>query len=252
MNKTNSLAEPYDWLFQQATAKTLNQAVQELVWLSGTAIYNHWFQLECRGLENLPQDRGYIMAANHTSHLDGSAIIAACGQHLNQVYSLAAQDYFFDRPVKSWLCRNWLNMIPFNRRGQFLDCLPTCQEVIARQQAILFFPEGTRSETGQLQPLKLGLGILVMKLKVPVVPVHIQGTYRALPKGKVFPKKYPIRVSFGSPLEFKHYLTIDNVSDDHQIYREIVSDVYVAIQKLKTINEMPAQHDEKVIIERSE
>ncbi|NJM27264.1 MAG: hypothetical protein HC856_01520 [Pseudanabaena sp. RU_4_16] len=81
-------------------------------------------------MENLPQDRGYIMVANHTSHLDGSAIIATRGQQLNQGYGLAAQDYFFDRPVKSWLCHNWLNMIPFNRRGQFLEpALQTSGEV---------------------------------------------------------------------------------------------------------------------------
>jgi 1-acyl-sn-glycerol-3-phosphate acyltransferase len=251
MNKTNSLADPYDWQLKQATSKILNQAVQELIWLSGTAIYSQWFQLECRGLENLPQEGGYIMAANHTSHLDSPAIIAACGQHLNRVYSLAAQDYFFDRPVKSWLCRNWLNMIPFKRRGNFLDCLPTCQEVIARQQSILFFPEGTRSKTGQLQPLKLGLGILVMKLKVPVVPVHVRGTYQALPKGKVFPKKYPIQVCFGSPLDFRHYLSTHDSINHHQIYRELVNHVYIAIQELKMISEMSVLHDEKVKIERN-
>jgi long-chain acyl-CoA synthetase len=90
----------------------MDRAIQELIWLTGTGIYQHWFELECRGQENLPQQGGYIIAANHTSHLDAPAIIAAHGQHLNFIYSLAAQDYFFDHPIKSWICHNWLNMIP--------------------------------------------------------------------------------------------------------------------------------------------
>ena len=127
----------------------INQAARELIWLGGKVIYQKWFNLKCCGRENLPQNQGYIIAANHTSHLDAPAIIAACGQHLNQVYSLAAQDYFFNNSVKSWLCQNWLNMIPFKRRGKFLDCLPACQEVIEQKKSILFFPEGTRSINGR-------------------------------------------------------------------------------------------------------
>ncbi|NES18230.1 MAG: 1-acyl-sn-glycerol-3-phosphate acyltransferase [Symploca sp. SIO3E6] len=232
INKSDLLAESPNLPIENVNPKLLHKAVQEVIWLSGTAIYKHWLQLECQGLEHLPQDRGYIIAANHNSHLDGPAVIAAQGQHISQVYSLAAKDYFFNHPTKAWLCQNFLNMIPFKRKGKFLDCVPTCQQVIAQKKSILLFPEGTRSVTGKLQPLKPGLGILVMKLHAPVVPAYIQGTYQALPKGKYFPKKYPIRVSFGPPLEFNHYWEQQDGVDNHQVYRAIVNDVSVGIQEL--------------------
>lgn len=211
------------------------RAIQELIWLTGTAIYQHWFELECRGQENLPQQGGYIIAANHTSHLDAPAIIAAHGQHLNFIYSLAAQDYFFDHPMKSWICHHWLNMIPFKRQGKFLDCLPACQEIIRQHKSILFFPEGTRSATGTLQPFKLGLGMLAVKLNVPIVPTLVQGTYRALPKGKYLPKRYPIRVTFGSPVKCDRYLLTHNLGNERQIYREIVNAVALEVQNLQQV-----------------
>lgn len=213
----------------------MNKIVRELIWLGGTAIYKHWFKLKYYGRENLPQNQGYIIVANHTSHLDAPAIIAAHGQHLDRFYSLAAQDYFFNHPVKSWFCHNWFNMIPFKRRGNFLDCLPACQEVIKQRKSILFFPEGTRSVTGTLQPLKLGIGILAIALDVPLVPAFVRGTYQALPKGKYLPKRYPIQVTFGSPLEFNH-LRLDGGKSDRanrQIYHTIADDVFFAIQKLQ-------------------
>lgn len=228
MSKNDLLARPIHGV---------REAIQALIWVSGTLIYKHWFQLNCQGLENLPQDRGYIIAANHTSHLDGPAIVAAQGQPLNHIYSLAAADYFFNHPSKGWICQNCLNMIPFQRRGKFLNCLPTCQDVIAHKKSILFFPEGTRSLTGELQPLKLGLGRLVLSLNAPIVPAYIRGTYQALPKGSYFPKRHPIHVSFGPPLEFTHYQTQRHkVGDHHQIYREIVNDVYIAIQELSNLS----------------
>lgn len=212
----------------------INQTVKQLIWLGGRVIYRQWFNLQSCGKENLPIDRGYILAANHTSHLDAPAIIAALEVHLERVYSLAAQDYFFNNSLKSWLCHNWLNMIPFKRRGKFLDCLPACQEVIRQNKPIIFFPEGTRSPDGRLQPLKLGIGILAMRLKAPIVPVYIQGAFEALPKGRHLPKKYAITVIFGSPIECDRYSS-DNSKSDRTIYQTMARDVYLALQKLKPI-----------------
>ncbi|MDZ8135447.1 MAG: lysophospholipid acyltransferase family protein [Nostoc sp. DedQUE04] len=205
---------------------------QNIIWISGKLLYQHWFQLKCQGLENIPQDRAYIIAANHVSHLDGPAVIAAQGKHFKNVYSLAAKDYFFNRPFKAWVCQNFFNMICFERKGNFLNSLRFCQKIVEQNKVILFFPEGTRSITGELQRLKLGLGLLVLHLNVPVIPVYIHGTYQALPKGRHFPKRHPIYVSFGLPLDFRHYQTKQNILDTRQIQQQIINDVYVAIAQL--------------------
>jgi 1-acyl-sn-glycerol-3-phosphate acyltransferase len=209
------------------------QLAQDIIWRGGRAIYKHYFQLHCQGLEHLPQDRGYLIVANHVSHLDGPAIIAAHSKHLKYVYSLAAKDYFFNRSWKSWFYRYFFNMIPFERKGKFLDCLKICQNAIAQRKYILFFPEGTRSVTGEIQLLKLGLGLLVTQLQVTVVPAYISGTYQALPKGSRFPKKHPIKISFGIPLEFSDYLYQVDKEDRNKIYKEITDQVASAMEDLK-------------------
>ncbi|MEM9483929.1 MAG: lysophospholipid acyltransferase family protein [Cyanobacteria bacterium P01_F01_bin.116] len=235
ITQVNILAKVQNVSFKNMVSRQLHRSVQDLIWLGGTVLYKGWFNLKCAGLEHLPQDRGYIIAANHISHLDGPAIVAAQGKHMSQVHSLAAKDYFFNSPVKSWFCQNFLNMIPFSRRGKFLDCLCLCQAALAQKKAILFFPEGTRSKTGSLQPLKLGLGKLVMTLKVPVVPTYIYGSYQALPKGTWRPKKHPIHIRFGAPLDFSRYWQQQSLTDNRQVYRAIVDDVSSSILNLKDL-----------------
>ena len=188
-------------------------------------------------MEHLPRDGGYIIAANHASHLDGPAAIAAQQIHLKRVHSLAAQDYFFDHPVKAWFCQYGLNMIPFRRRGSFHDCLPICQQLLAKQDILLVFPEGTRSPSGSLQPFKLGLGMLAIQLNARIVPAYIQGTYQALPKGTRIPHRYPIQVRFGPPIVPSTYEHQKSQLDARQLYREIVADVSSAIAALRDRSE---------------
>ena len=78
---------------------------------------------------------------------------------------------------------------------------------------------------------------------MPVVPAYVKGTYQALPKGNYLPKRYPIQVTFGSPLEFKHLRLDEGKSDLAEIrvaarktYKAIANDVFLAIQKLQTIS----------------
>ena len=211
----------------------IQKIAQDLIWKSGIAIYHQYFNLEVQGTEHLPLDRGYLIVANHVSHLDGPAIIAAHGKHLKSVYSLAAKDYFFDRYWKNGFYQYLFNMIPFDRKGKFVDCLKICQTILEQGNCILFFPEGTRSITGEMQPMKLGLGLLVMRLKVPIVPVYISGTYQALPKGMRLPKKCAIKVSFGVPLEFSEYQHPASKEDRNKLYQEIINRVTTAIEDLK-------------------
>ncbi|WP_159460613.1 hypothetical protein [Calothrix rhizosoleniae] len=54
-----------------------------------------------------------------------------------------------------------------------------------------------------------------------------------MPKGKHFPKRYSITVTFGSPLEYDRYSSLDSSSSDRKLYQSIVQDVYVAIKELR-------------------
>ncbi|MEM6448476.1 MAG: lysophospholipid acyltransferase family protein [Cyanobacteria bacterium P01_D01_bin.123] len=209
------------------------RVLQECIWIGGNAIYRSWFRLSCRGREHLPRKSGYIIAANHVSHLDGPAIAAAQQIHIRRVHSLAARDYFFDSPLKAWICDRCLNMIPFQRQGSFRDCLTQCQQLVAKGDILLVFPEGTRSLSGTLQLFKPGLGLLAVQLGVPIVPAYIQGTFQALPKGTSIPRLYPIQVRFGKTIDPATYEAARSPLDSRQLYRQIVADVHQAVATLR-------------------
>jgi 1-acyl-sn-glycerol-3-phosphate acyltransferase len=218
----------------------MQQKLQHGIWQSGRFILRTWFDLSWEGTEHLPAPP-YLLASNHVSHLDGPAIIAAHGRHLRAVHSLAAQDYFFDHALKGWLFQTLFNMIPFQRRRFFRDCLPACRSVLAQNKAILMFPEGTRSQTGKLQPFKSGLGFLALELGVPIVPVYIAGSYQALPKGGRFlPQRHPIHVSFGQPIEITTYQQRQSEQANRDLYKAVVQEVRLAIEQLQDKLSEPA------------
>lgn len=189
--------------------------------------------MSCEGIEKLPKGESYLLAANHNSHLDAGAVCVSLWGHVDQVYSLGAKDYFFDKPIKAQFVKTFLNVIPFDRQGNFIGGLRRCRLILDRQQPILLFPEGTRSKAGDLQQFKLGLGLLALRLNVPIVPVYIQGTYQALPKGRCFPRRYPIHICFGSPLPIANYKSKQGTVRNREIYQQITDNVRAAIERLK-------------------
>ena len=171
------------------------------------SLYRHHFSFQFFGLENIPQDQPYIITPNHASHLDTLTVITALGQKSHQLWTLGARDYWFANPFQGWFARNCLNVLPIEREGdfaQFLKDLRMANQVMAQNNGLLVFPEGTRSLDGTLQPFKPGiLSLLVGEQQVPVIPAYIKGTYQALPKGRNLPKKHPVQIVFGEPLLLK-------------------------------------------------
>ncbi len=171
-----------------------------------TGIYRNYFSLKCYGLEHIPQGKPYIIMPNHTSHLDTLTVITALGTQAYHLWVLAARDYWFATRLQGWFARTCLNALPIEREGnftEFLQDLRAANEVMAQHKGLLIFSEGTRSLNGELQPFKPGvLSLLIYGPNVPVIPAYIEGTYHALPKGRNFPKKHPVRIIFGEPLTF--------------------------------------------------
>ena len=171
-----------------------------------TGIYRNYFSVKCYGLEHIPQDKPYIIMPNHSSHLDTLTVITALRTKAYHLWVLAARDYWFATRLQGWFARTCLNALPIEREGnftEFLQDLRAANEVMAQNNGLLIFPEGTRSLDGRLQPFKPGvLSLLIYSPNVPVIPAYIEGTYHALPKGRNFPKKHPVRIAFGEPFTF--------------------------------------------------
>ncbi len=157
------------------------------------------FRLEARGLENLPKTGNFILAANHTSYLDGFAVILSLPfAEFRNLYSLGLSE-FFTGPVKGRFAK-LAHVIPIDSSAYLSRALQISAYVMRNGRSLIVFPEGGRSAAGTLLEFRKGVGILAAEMGAPAVPVSIRGAFEALPKGAVLPKCRKITVAFGRPL----------------------------------------------------
>jgi 1-acyl-sn-glycerol-3-phosphate acyltransferase len=159
-------------------------------------------QPERRSLDRLADlDGPVIFAANHHSHLDAGLLITSLPEpHRHQVFAAAAADYFFDNRVKATASALVLNAIPIERTKVGRRSADQAAELLDDGWSMVIFPEGGRSPDGWGQPFRGGAAYLAIRCGVPVVPVHLAGTGRILPKGRSKPKPGRTVVTFGRPL----------------------------------------------------
>ena len=162
------------------------------------------FHFQVEGAEVFTQLSQFILVANHTSHLDTICLLAALPSHQrNRCYSAAAEDYFYTNAFKAQTARILANTFPFRRREDTQRSLEACTRILERGDSLLFYPEGTRSTTGQLQPFRRGIGMLVQGTPYPVVPVYLNGPYEAMAKGRLVPRPTAIHLRIGAPERFQ-------------------------------------------------
>lgn len=160
-------------------------------------MFDMFFRGEVAGTENLPLSGAFLIAANHASHLDPPLI----GSHVPRQMCFFARKTLWSGLVSSW----WLNTvgtIPVDRDGgQDVGALKRVLRALADGKVMILFPEGTRSQDGHLQSPKPGVGFIVCKTQVPVVPARIFGSFEAFGKGAKVPAfGSPVTVVFGPPI----------------------------------------------------
>jgi 1-acyl-sn-glycerol-3-phosphate acyltransferase len=147
-------------------------------------------------------ERPAILAANHQSHADTPLLLGALSDRVRErTVVAAAADYWYDRPLLGNLVGLWLNTFPFSRTGGAQAVLHNASQLLKSGWNLLMYPEGSRSPDGSLQEFKPGVGHLATETRSPVIPIHIRGTHRVMPKGARLPRPAPVRIRVGKPLE---------------------------------------------------
>ena len=180
----------------------------------GLSAVQRWFyrdalNAELKGQANIPDHTHFIVVANHASHLDMGLVKMALGEAGENLVALAAADYFFDNKVKRTIFENFTNLVPMERKGSLRKSLEWAFRLLEQGYNVLVFPEGTRSRTGVMQPFQRGIGHLVLRAKVGILPVHL-ATFGALPPGTWYPQSRDVSASVGP---FLSYETLARVSD---------------------------------------
>lgn len=188
------------------------------------------FHVRVHGRENAPRDGAYIIAANHTSHLDMGAIKHALGYR--ELVSLAAKDYFFDDPLRRWFFSSFTNLLPFNRKAALKESLQSAGRVLAEGRALVLFPEGTRTTDGTMKDFKASVGYLALNNAVPVVPVYLHGLFEALPKGALLPRRRSLEVTIGRPIQHQVLQLAAQGLSGSEAYRAATSVIEAEVRKL--------------------
>ncbi|KAH9602341.1 hypothetical protein KSS87_010923 [Heliosperma pusillum] len=171
------VAHPFVLLFDRYRRRAQHFVAR--MW--ATLTIKPFLKVEFEGLENLPgPDTPAVYVSNHQSFLDIYTLLT-----LKRDFKFISKTSIFIYPIIGW-AMFLLGVIPLKRmdsRSQ-LDCLKRCMDLIRGGASVFFFPEGTRSKTGELGAFKKGAFSVAVKTGVPVVPMTIMGTGSIMPSGK--------------------------------------------------------------------
>jgi long-chain acyl-CoA synthetase len=171
------------------------------VWPAGHALNRFLmrllFRVHAEGREQLPQRGPYVLCPNHTSYLDAPALATALPwMILDRVIWAGSVDVMFSN-AGSRLFSRLARVLPIDPVGGARTGLVLSAQALGRGRILVWFPEGWRSTDGLLRPFLPGIGALMLRAPVPIVPVHIEGAFAAWPTERRFPRPHPIVVRFG-------------------------------------------------------
>ncbi len=188
------------------------------IWILPITHVFAWIRAD--GSENLKSLEGpVIFASNHQSSLDVPVILRALPRHLR--YSIApamGKEFFrahfhprehtrrewFLKSIEYYLASLLFNTFPISQReAGTRQTLSYIGELVDEGNSILIFPEGERTDQGEIREFQPGVGMIAQMLKIPVVPVYLEGVYRVLHKSWRFPRPGHVRVVFGPPLHLE-------------------------------------------------
>jgi len=175
-----------------------------------------------RHLERLKADGPHIIAANHNSHLDSLVLTSLFRfRDIPRVKLVAARDYWCRTPTLTWFALNIVGIIPIDRkleRGS--DPFGPILSALDSGYTVVIFPEGSRGEPEQRQPLKHGIARIVeQRPGITVTPVFLYGLGKALPRGEAIFVPFICEMNIGEPLrwcgERRHFIAMldDSFSD---------------------------------------
>ena len=176
--------------------------------------------VDVRGLEHLESVKGpVIFAANHQSHLDTPVILDALPARWRyRVAPAMAKEFFkahfypdqfgrqayLQNSANYYLASLFFNAFPLpQRESGTRQTLRYIGQLVTQGYSILIYPEGRRTQEGELGRFQPGAAMIAARLEVPVVPVRLVGLDRVLHQSWKFPKRGPVRVTFGAPMSLK-------------------------------------------------
>lgn len=175
------------------------------------------------GAHNIPKSGPFILAPIHRSNIDTPLACTVTGRRMRYM----GKDSLWKKAPVGWVL-SALGGFPVSRGTADREALRRCISVLEAGEPLVLFPEGERKSGPVVQPLFDGAMYIAVKAGVPVVPVGIGGSERAMPKGKSYIRPSKCVVIVGEPL-------LPPVSEgraSRSSVKEFTSRLHVELQRL--------------------
>lgn len=147
----------------------------------------------------LPKQGPYLICPNHQSFLDPVMLVASLPYAvLRNVFYVGTSEIFGGGILK--LLARTLKLVPVDPDANLIPAMRAGAFGLRHGKILVLYPEGERSIDGPPKVFKKGAAILATHLRVPIVPVALEGFYEAWPRGKGFQKFAKLKIEFGDPI----------------------------------------------------
>lgn len=200
-------------------------------------IISTFYRVRVKGLENIPEEGGALLIANHVTWLDGVLLILFCPRPIRYI----AHADFVETGVLGRLARDYRTIPIKPGRRSMVESLRAGQQALRDGDLVCIFPEGGLSRTGQIQGFRRGFVTVLRGTDAPVIPVHLGelwGSIFSFERRKFFWKwplrvPYPVSIVFGRPMH--------GVKDQQEVRLEVEALGYQTMQKSKKGSMIPAR-----------
>lgn len=200
------LGRSIPWRLTQAIARVLTTVL---------------FDLRVYGRENVPARGGALIVSNHQSYLDPMLLPVRLERPLNYI----AKSELFRGRIRGWLLRTVFNAFPVRQGAGDVAAVKETINRLRQGHLLNIYPEGARTFDGRIGELRPGVGLIVRRAGVPVVPAVIIGAFEAWPRQRRFPRPRPIRVEYGPAMDLAGLPSDEIVAEVDRTLRQMLRTV---------------------------
>jgi 1-acyl-sn-glycerol-3-phosphate acyltransferase len=191
------------WVFTRPFDKRMIAMQQfSCFWASSFTYINPFWSVQIEGRKKIKNDKAQIIVSNHQSMVDILVLY-----RLYRHFKWVSKKEVFKTPFIGWnMTLNDYVSLDRESRSSMVKMMKDCKRHIAMGNSLVIFPEGTRSENGQLRKFKEGAFKLALDTRTPIVPIVLDGSSKALPKKGFFIRNHArVRVRVLDPIAYEDF-----------------------------------------------
>jgi 1-acyl-sn-glycerol-3-phosphate acyltransferase len=154
-----------------------------------------YFRATYEGLEHVPAGGPFVLAANHRSNVD---FFLCAGVARRRIRYMGKEELWKSRLLGGFISA--LGAFPVHRGKADREAMRRCIKMLQQGEPLVLFPEGTRRHGPKIEDLHDGTAYIAMKTGVPIIPVAVGGTERAMARGQILPRPVKVHILIGPPI----------------------------------------------------